>query len=247
MILLCFIQITVMSHIMQSQATDVVMLWLVIGQPPCRRATHPHHRSSLPAASHARHNQKQKTWRGGRSTVGIWGFSFRLSSQQSFWRGGRDTESRGSASWNPTSVREVKRGLTDRSEVGSGGVWVSYWQRLTSTSISYLSTVPTCYVAISLKLQRIVFKFGVFLPDEKFTIKKEKIREFHFHFEEICINRQKSRRVPQTWALGGAVPTWNVVWRWLCECSRSPRCLCRCKPLCCSPGSWISPQMGSRF
>lgn len=46
-----------------------------------------------------------------------------------------------------------------------------YWRCL--TSISYLSTVPTCYVAISLKIQQIVFKFSVFLPDEKFTVRKK--------------------------------------------------------------------------
>lgn len=37
---------------------------------------------------------------------------------------------------------------------------------------AYLSTFPTCYVSISLIIQLTVFKFGVFLPVEKCTVKK---------------------------------------------------------------------------
>lgn len=150
MIWFWFIQINAMFQIIPSPATEVVTLWLVIGHlfnktsPLWRRAMPPLHRSSLPAASRARHNQKQKTWQGGQSTAGIWGSSFRLSSQQSSWRGGRDTESRGSSSWNPTSAREFKRGLADRSEAGpcraSRGVWLrsGVWTRC-SCAVGHIS------------------------------------------------------------------------------------------------------------
>lgn len=74
----------------------------------------------------------------------------------------------------------------------------------TSPIISYLSALPTRDVAVGLKIQQIVFTFGVFFPDEKFTVKKYTyIKRYIFKFSK----RQKSRRVPQRWALGGAVPT----------------------------------------
>lgn len=47
---------------------------------------------------------------------------------------------------------------------------------------AYLPTVPTCYVAVRLKIQQIVFKFGVFLPDEKFTVKQKRNKGWNFIF-----------------------------------------------------------------
>lgn len=70
----------------------------------------------------------------------------------------------------------------------------------TSPIISYLSALPTRDVAVGLKIQQIVFTFGVFFPDEKFTVKKYTyIKRYIFKEAEEAEEQESATEVGSWW------------------------------------------------